>query len=459
MPKKARPRIDKKSAITFKLVNRSQNDPLVADEAAPQHVLMEVKTKDDKMRKEEQRKYGIEFDDDYDYLKHLKTSTEFEKEWQLVEKKQPRNKNALRLPSSVFPSIIEEDEGMLNKAVLPTGPQPDLDPDVMAALDDDFDFENPNNVIDEDFVAQALFGDGVESGDEEPEEGEETEETESECDSQDLDNMCFSDDDENNQRRGKMFSKEETRSCFTNYSLTSSVVARNEGKTLIDEKFEALFEREYADDMEIGALDCEEIEGHKDPNEFLQRLIGHPDPNHRVQYEPPSEKIRVPLQEESDEETRTLEIDDLTANEKEKPFDCESILSTYSNLYNHPKLIQTERSGNFRKLKIDSSGIVSQNSTALTKKNLKVFDNQGGPELGSSSRSVGSRLSTLTILSERPKNETPEERKERKAAFKQFKKERRIEKKANKEAFKLEENNHHKEITRLRNGLNAVKLV
>lgn len=39
-PKKKR-FIDKKNAITFRLVSRSQKDPLAADETAPQHVLLE----------------------------------------------------------------------------------------------------------------------------------------------------------------------------------------------------------------------------------------------------------------------------------------------------------------------------------------------------------------------------------------------------------------------------------
>ena len=32
--------IDKKKAVTFHLVHRSQQDPLIADENAPQHVLV-----------------------------------------------------------------------------------------------------------------------------------------------------------------------------------------------------------------------------------------------------------------------------------------------------------------------------------------------------------------------------------------------------------------------------------
>ena len=39
MPKKKGKFIDKKKAISFRLVHRSQRDPLAADSEAPQHVL------------------------------------------------------------------------------------------------------------------------------------------------------------------------------------------------------------------------------------------------------------------------------------------------------------------------------------------------------------------------------------------------------------------------------------
>lgn len=35
------------------------------------------------------------------------------------------------------------------------GPRLDFDPDIVAALDDDFDFDNPENVLEDDFVLQA----------------------------------------------------------------------------------------------------------------------------------------------------------------------------------------------------------------------------------------------------------------------------------------------------------------
>jgi len=36
-----------------------------------------------------------------------------------------------------------------------TGPQPSWDPDVVAALDEDFDYDNPDNLLEDDFVLKA----------------------------------------------------------------------------------------------------------------------------------------------------------------------------------------------------------------------------------------------------------------------------------------------------------------
>src|SRR5438045_1811044 len=123
MPK-TKSRIDKKNAVTFKLVHRSQRDPLVADETAPQHVLVECASKqrrgkgeDARSKKEEQAKYGIYYDDDYDYLQHVKAVSDFvvENEWEPVPSKSKGQQNVM-LPSSLFASTVEEEEGMLNKA-------------------------------------------------------------------------------------------------------------------------------------------------------------------------------------------------------------------------------------------------------------------------------------------------------------------------------------------------------
>lgn len=62
----------------------------------------------------------------------------------------------LKLPSSVFASEFEEEEGLLRKAAPHSGPRPDLNPDIVAALDDDFNFDDPENALEDNFMELAM---------------------------------------------------------------------------------------------------------------------------------------------------------------------------------------------------------------------------------------------------------------------------------------------------------------
>lgn len=121
------------------------------------------------------------------------------------------------LPSSVFASEVEEEVGMLNKATPLIGPQLHFDPDVVAAMDDDFNYDDPDNQLEDNFIELA---NGVASDQDSDYEDEEYDEVGSLQDSE------FS------------FNEEETKSRFTNYSMTSSVIRRNEQLTLLDDRFE-----------------------------------------------------------------------------------------------------------------------------------------------------------------------------------------------------------------------------
>lgn len=123
--------------------------------------------------------------------------------------------------------------------------------------------------------------------------------------------------------------------------MSSSVIRRNEQLALLDERFEKFFEN--YDEPELGALDCEDIEGEVNINDDLLNQcwveFKRKDEIEEYNKEWDVERIKK-LQEEdsSDEELVEVEIDD-----GKKKWDCESILSTYSNLYNHPKMIDEPR--------------------------------------------------------------------------------------------------------------------
>lgn len=170
--RKKKPFIEKKKAVSFHLVHRSQRDPLAADETAPQRVLLPTQKISNEERQAEQRKYGVFFDDDYDYLQHLKEpsgpselipSSTFSAHNRREEKEETLS-TGIKLPSSVFASEFEEDVGLLNKAAPVSGPRLDFDPDIVAALDDDFDFDDPDNLLEDDFILQANKPTGEEEG-------------------------------------------------------------------------------------------------------------------------------------------------------------------------------------------------------------------------------------------------------------------------------------------------------
>ena len=327
MPNKKKKFIDKKNAVTFHLVHRSQRDPLQASEDASSRVLLSADDKSNsKKQKEERAKYGIYFDDEYDYLQHLKDTNEGYDLEPVVHKFKVNapQEPTLHLPSSVFPTDVETEVGLLNKAVAITGPQPDWDPDIVEGLDEDFDFKNPDNVLDDDFMLKANApGEGsMEYGDENDEYGSDEDFGSDQAD--------FSDDDDG----GRMFMDEETKTQFTNYSVSSSVMRRNEGLTLLDDRFEKLYEQ-YGD-TEIGALDHEDIDGCQGSH-VLDSIL---EEFEMGQEEKKFKDIKNYNEEVDVDSDKDCDIVQMVIEDPKEKWDCESILSTYSNLYNHPKLIQ-----------------------------------------------------------------------------------------------------------------------
>lgn len=244
------------------------------------------------------------------------------------------------------------------------------------------------------------------------------------------------------------FDDEETKSRFTEYSMSSSVIRRNEQLSLLDDRFEKFYEN--YDEPEVGALDCEEIEGHVDINdELLLRISNDFTKNEMPQrYDKSWDVCRlVKLQhdEDKEEEIVALEVSDDEGGEKKKKWDCESILSTYSNIYNHPKLIDVPSKRKLAKIQVNPKTGLPKNvfeddqKGKLTVKSLaKLANDEERTTSGPKSLCAESVISTLSVLSLRPKDETPEEKRERKKLLKEYRNERRIEKKSNKIAFNEE---------------------
>uniref|UniRef100_H2Y666 Protein LTV1 homolog n=1 Tax=Ciona savignyi TaxID=51511 RepID=H2Y666_CIOSA len=165
-----------------------------------------------------------------------------------------KDDTVFRLPSIVFASNSEGEVGLVHRAVpTPIGPQPTWDPDVVAGLDDGFDYEDPDNQLDDDFMQVAC---------QEPSDAEHSDADSSYCDS-------------NYAESGDEFSDEETKSRFTAYSMTSSVIRRNDQLSMLDDRFEKFFES--YDDKNIGDLCQVDIGGGipvDDIGEVGQMLLG-----------------------------------------------------------------------------------------------------------------------------------------------------------------------------------------
>ena len=264
------------------------------------------------------------------------------------------------------------------------------------------------------------------------------------------------------------FDDEETQSRFTDYSMSSSVIRRNEQLTLLDDRFEKFYQN--YDEPEVGALDCEEIEGHVDINDELLLKISKDFTKNELpqKYDKAWDVCRlVKLQhdEEKEEEIVALEVSDDEGGEKKKKWDCESILSTYSNIYNHPKIIDVP-SKKLAKIQVNPKTGLPKNvfdddqKGKLTVKSLaKLAHNDEHSLAGPKSLCAESVISTLSVLSIRPKDETLEEKRERKKLLKEYRNERRIEKKSNKLAFNEERLRQNMIQVNAKNNLQGNKIL
>ncbi|XP_029385157.1 LOW QUALITY PROTEIN: protein LTV1 homolog [Echeneis naucrates] len=468
--------IEKKKAVTFHLVHRSQRDPLAADENAPQHVFLPATKVEAEKRREEQRNFGVFFDDDYDYLQHLKEAsapTELLAAGPTHTERRPvalRNDDeedeeegdipaaSINLPSSVFASEFEEEVGLLNKAapsqlmlIFLAGPRLDMDPDIVAALDEDFDYEDPDNILDDDSSSKRYSAGGaVDMERDDEDDDDEWEDTDEEGDVDSEGGLSGDEDLDGGHGRGRefFFMDEETKSRFTEYSLTSSVMRRNEQLSLLDDRFEKFYEQ--FDDDEIGALDNAELEGFIQPDSArLEEVLKDYFKQKEQEYLRPDDlgPKELPVVKEEEDEEEEDEMETVVIEAPEEKWDCETIISTYSNIYNRPKVIEDPP-------KLKPIRVSSKTGFPLDVLPARGLTAKQAERMTMINDSDLLRASTQP----RSKDESTEERKARKQAVKDERKERRVEKKANKVAFKEEKQRQEKQMSNLRTNIQGLKL-
>jgi len=337
----------------------------------------------------------------------------------------------LVLPSSVFGSVAETNVGLLNKAVKLVGPQVDCDPDILAALDGAYGFQDEKDERNADFDDFILCANAAESGSEDSEDDGSDTTTGEESD----ENMSCGENDE-------------TKSRFTNYSMSSAVTKRSQALTERDEHFATLYE--MIDDCEIGALDHQEISGtlSEDSKVTKEALKKFENQQKIVTLKDIIEK-GTPVSEKYHYETNfNTQLETQYFDEPVDKSDCESILSRRSTLYNHPKTIPNPPKNN---------GVIR-----LTKRAEIPTDvlKPRGPTRKQLEAALSDEDNFERVLPNvRSKDETLEEKKARKQAVKEDRRSRREEKSANKKAFKDEKLRLDKEGINIKTNLQCVSIV
>ncbi|KAJ7361249.1 Low temperature viability protein-domain-containing protein [Mycena albidolilacea] len=454
--------------------------------------------------------YGVYYDDsEYNYMQHLRTVGVQEDgvESVLIEAPSVSKKGkgkGFALPDGVLASTSELPRTYESQQAVPAsiaGFQPDMDPhlrQVLEALEDDAFVEDN---LEDDFFGE-LVGDG-ERGDHEEvdfeffedgadEEGQEVEEgdgweakfsqfkkTQARSGAEGKSDDGYEDSEGGDTVGtlpamsvigGKGKKRRKGTSDASGYSMSSSSMYRNEALQTLDERFDQMILKQYNSDDEDEPSEEEDddaapelITSREDfesmMDEFLNdyeilgrkmkpKLAGDSgaeklDTLRRAMGM--DERVRVARDGEDDEEEdmlMPLDIDD-----RKDRWDCETILTTYSNLENHPRLIRARDAD--RKSKkapvpvpkilldprtgLPSVVVADDAKTKLAKSKPKGFASDSDSDLSSDDEGRP-RVETI----KRDRNESKEAKKARKAAVKEERQARRADKKATKEQFEAE---------------------
>jgi len=399
----------------------------------------------------------------------------------------------VHLPEGVLPTDYElytPKTPLRSIDLLEGGLQPDMDPrlrEIMEALDDDAYVEN-----DEEDYFETLNAPGERY---EPDEDEEYDEyyEEEYYEEDELDEngepLTYEDfDDEapeavpmpstNWEAAFKQFKKgqkgtagsddeDDRRSGVTGMSRATTASHRNANLTLLDERFEKI-EEEYEDDDddfdsdEDGEdlvtredfesilddfLDKYEVVGRRmvpklegDTSEAKLETIRNALGEARLSDDDKDEK---PMPSRPVKEDRIEGVDVWERPVKQRAaWDCQTVLTTYSNMENHPRLIK--ENGGRKKIHIDPKTgmpvlVEAGKKQKPSRSRLRDQADEGEQEEEDDEDAGSDEEERVNLGVARSKDESKEDKKARKAALKEQKRSRRTEKKATKEAFKNEE--------------------
>ncbi|TFY83434.1 hypothetical protein EWM64_g587 [Hericium alpestre] len=426
--------------------------------------------------------YGVYYDDtEYDYMQHLRPVRMQEEgvesvliEAPTVKKSKGKDRDPITLrdiPSEALPSTSELPRNYENQEAIPSsiaGFQPDMDPHLRQVLEALEDEAFVDDSLDEDFFWRAGLRD-VEQAEAEVEVGAEEDESWEarfaafkkaqkagpvEDGASDVDG-----DSEGGDTVGRLpeFSvvggkkRRKGTSDASGYSMSSSSMFRNEGLRLVDDRFDQI-EKEYAssdeDEDDLADDDSDSapqlITTREDfdsmMNDFLENyeiLGGKMKPALHGTGAEKLESLRVAMGQDErvreKDEDETSESDDgdiyayLEKEDKHDRWDVETVLTTHTNLENHPRLIRARDSKPVPRIRLDpKTGL----PTVVERGKSRTSRTPTSPPESDDEDATPARA---TIA--RSRDETKEEKKARKQAVKAERQARRVEKKTTKEQF------------------------
>ena len=406
-------------------------------------------------------RYGIFFDDqnEYNYMQHLKEVGRSPSAV-LLEAPTSKSKPSKKLDKDAFlkdeetpaPELIDAGKKKSVRFALPEdvmASKQEITQDQMYAM---VDGDQQQLILDPDVIEimQALEDEAYQGdfGDEFVQElNEECSEDDQEWYDDEQEDSVYSNEafdqqyseDESDMYRAPIRKSTGARTALTGLSMTSSAMFRNDKLTLLDDQFDKIME-EY-EDSEIGELDEEELAADGKSVEqfdqvlhsFLDRHVVLGKCTNRDVAMREVDELRGLMKDCKLEERDKYETQDgdvvvvsMEPEQKELEWDCETILSTYSNIYNRPRVI-----GGARKIALSyKTGLPLG---VLKPKKMVPAATPEEKEYGSETDEERANLGEA-----RPRNESKEDKKSRKAALKEEKRLRREEKKATKTAFKAE---------------------